>query len=80
MSSSGIDMSSPKSINISAQEKVTIKGTQGIEIESNGGDVETKGLNIKESAAMQYAAHGEQMAEVSGGMELTLKGAMVMIN
>lgn len=80
MSSSGIDMSSAKSINISAQERVTINGSQGITIESNGGDVETKGLNIKESAAMQYSAQGGQMAQVSGGMELTLKGAMVMIN
>ncbi|MBS7231619.1 type VI secretion system tip protein VgrG [Flavobacterium psychroterrae] len=80
MSSSGIDMSSQKSISISAQENVTIKGTQGVTIESNGGDVQTKGLNIKESADMQYSAQGGQMAQVSGGMELTLKGAMVMIN
>jgi Rhs element Vgr protein len=80
MSNSGIDMSSQKSINISAQENVTIKGTQGITIQSSGGDVATKGMNIKESADMQYSAQGGQMAQVSGGMELTLKGAMVMIN
>ncbi|MBW4360924.1 type VI secretion system tip protein VgrG [Flavobacterium taihuense] len=80
MSNSGIDMSSPKSINISAQEKVTIKGSQGIEIESNGGDVETKGINIKETATMQHTANGGTIAQVSAGMELTLKGAMVMIN
>ena len=80
MSSNGIDMLSPKSINISAQEKVTIKGTQGIEIESNGGDVETKGMNIKETATMQYTANGGATAQVSAGTELTLKGAMVMIN
>ena len=80
MSGSGIDISSQKSINISAQENVTIKGMQGITIESSGGDVATKGLNIKESADMQYAAQGGQMAQVSGGMQLTLKGAMVMIN
>ena len=80
MSGSGIDISSQKSINISAQENVTIKGMQGITIESSGGDVATKGLNIKESADMQYSAQGGQMAQVSGGMQLTLKGAMVMIN
>jgi Rhs element Vgr protein len=80
MSSNGIDMSSPKNISISAQEKVTIKGTQGIEIESNGGDVETKGLNIKETATMQFTANGGQTVQVTGGIELTLKGAMVMIN
>lgn len=80
MSSSGIDISSQKSISISAQESVTIKGNQGVTIESSAGDVQTKGLNIKETADMQYSAEGGQMAQVSGGMELTLKGAMVMIN
>ena len=80
MSSSGIDISSQKNINISAQQKVTIKGTQGIDIESSGGDVATKGLNIKQNADMQFSAQGGQMAQVTGGMELTLKGAMVMIN
>jgi hypothetical protein len=29
---------------------------------------------------MQYSAQGGQIAQVSAGMELTLKGAMVMIN
>jgi Rhs element Vgr protein len=80
MSSSGIDMSSPKSINISADENVTIKGTQGVSIQSSGGDVAVKGVNIKENADMQYSAQGGQIAQVSGGMQLTLKGAMVMIN
>lgn len=80
MSGSGIDISSQKNINISAQENVTIKGTQGISIQSSTGDVATKGLNIKESADMQYSAQGGQIAQVSAGAELTLKGAMVMIN
>ncbi|WP_264537872.1 type VI secretion system tip protein VgrG [Flavobacterium sp. N1736] len=80
MSQSGIDMSSQKSITISAQETVTIKGTQGVSIEASAGDVGIKGMNIKENADMQYSAQGGQMAQVSGGMELTLKGAMVMIN
>jgi Rhs element Vgr protein len=80
MSSSGIDLSSPKDINISAQQNVNIKGAQGINIQSSGGDVKTTGLNIKENASMQFSAQGGQMAQVSGGMQLTLKGAMVMIN
>ncbi|WP_343706923.1 type VI secretion system tip protein VgrG [Flavobacterium sp.] len=80
MSSSGIDLSSQKNINISADQNVTIKGNQGVNIQSSGGDVAIKGLNIKENADMQYSAQGGQMAQVSGGMQLTLKGAMVMIN
>jgi uncharacterized protein (DUF2345 family) len=73
-------MSSPKSITISAEENVMIKGMQGVEIQSSGGDIAIKGMNIKENADMQYSAQGGQIAQVSGGMELTLKGAMVMIN
>ncbi|RYJ37512.1 Rhs element Vgr protein [Flavobacterium anhuiense] len=80
MSNSGIDLSSQKNINISANQNVTIKGNQGVNIQSSGGDVAIKGLNIKENADMQYSAQGGQMAQVSGGMQLTLKGAMVMIN
>jgi Rhs element Vgr protein len=80
MSDSGIDLSSPKNININAKQKVNIQGAQGVTIQSSGGDVATQGLNIKENASMQFSAQGGQMAQVSGGMELTLKGAMVMIN
>ncbi|WP_428232581.1 type VI secretion system tip protein VgrG [Flavobacterium sp.] len=80
MSGNGIDMTSQKNINISAQQNVTIKGMQGVAIESNNGDVTTKGINIKENADNQYNAQGGQTAQVSGGMQLTLKGAMVMIN
>lgn len=80
MSSSGIDLSSQKNINISASQNVNIKGNQGVTIQSSGGDISLKGLNIKENATMQYSAQGGQMAQISGGMQLTLKGAMVTIN
>jgi Rhs element Vgr protein len=80
MSSSGIDLSSQKNINISASQNVTIKGNQGVTIQSSGGDISLEGLNIKENADMQYSAQGGQMAQISGGMQLTLKGAMVTIN
>lgn len=80
MSESGIDLSSQKNINISAQQNVSIKGNQGITIQSSSGDVQTTALNIKENANMQYSAQGSQIAQVQGGMQLTLKGAMVMIN
>ncbi|KRD10397.1 type IV secretion protein Rhs [Flavobacterium sp. Root901] len=80
MSDSGIDLTSQKNINISADQTVSIKGNQGITIQSSTGDVQTKAMNIKENADMQYSAEGSQMAQVQGGMQLTLKGAMVMIN
>ena len=80
MSESGIVMKSPKNISIEADQNVTIKGMQGVTIESSGGDVSTSAMNIKESANVEYSAEGSASASVQGGGELTLKGAMVMIN
>ncbi|MBC8054183.1 MAG: type VI secretion system tip protein VgrG [Sphingobacteriaceae bacterium] len=80
MSDSGIAMNSNKDINITANQNLVLNGAQGVQIKSSGGDVQLNGLNIKETASMQYSAEGGQAAQVSGGMELTLKGAMVMIN
>lgn len=80
MSSSGIAIKSDKTISIEAAQNVSIKGTTGIASESSGGDVTTKGLNIQETAQMQYQAKGSMAATVDGGLSLTLKAAMVMIN
>ncbi|MEZ4873952.1 MAG: type VI secretion system tip protein VgrG [Flavobacteriaceae bacterium] len=80
MSSDGITLKSPKNITVEADESLTLKGNQGVTISSSAGDVTIKGLNIKESAEMEYSAEGSATASVQGGAELTLKGAMVMIN
>lgn len=80
MSDSGITIKSAKDINIEANQNVNIKGNQGINIASSGGDVAINGLNIKETAQSQYTAKGNLNAEVQGGAQLVLKGAMVMIN
>ncbi|MDR7211088.1 type VI secretion system tip protein VgrG [Flavobacterium piscis] len=80
MSSSGITIKSAKDINIEATQKVSIKGNQGVTIASSGGDIATSGINIKETAQSQFTAKGNLNAEVQGGAQLVLKGAMVMIN
>jgi Rhs element Vgr protein len=80
MSSDGITMKSPKSINIQADQMVNIKGAQGVKIESSGGDVAISGLNIKETAQMEYSAEGSMTAKISSGAQMTLKSAMIMIN
>ncbi|NHN24929.1 type VI secretion system tip protein VgrG [Flavobacterium jejuense] len=80
MSSSGITIKSAKDINIEATQKVNIKGNQGVTVAASGGDVATSGINIKETAQSQYTAKGNLNAEVQGGAQLVLKGAMVMIN
>lgn len=80
MSATGISIKSGKDITIEAGQTVTIKGNAGVSIQSSGGDVGIKGVNINESANMQYSAKGGLTAQVQGGTELTLKAAMVMIN
>jgi Rhs element Vgr protein len=80
MSSSGITIKSAKDINIEATQNINIKGNQGVSTASSGGDVAISGINIKETAQSQYTAKGNLNAEVQGGAQLVLKGAMVMIN
>jgi Rhs element Vgr protein len=80
MSKDGITIKSAKDIIIDAAQNVNIKGPQGIKVQASGGDVAISGINIKETADSQYSAEGSAAAKVSGGGQLTLKGAMVMIN
>jgi len=80
MSDSGIAIKSAKNITIEADQKVSIKGTTGVDVAASSGDVSTSGLNIKEDAQAEYTASGSAAATVKGGASLTLKGAMVMIN
>jgi len=80
MSSSGIAIKSDKDISLEAGQQVTIKGTSGIALQSTGGDSTIKAVNIQQTADMQYTAKGNTTAQVQGGVELTLKAAMVMIN
>lgn len=80
MSESGITIKSEMSITLQATDNLTLRGEQGVSIESPGGDVEVKGLNIKNTADMQFSAEGSATASLTGGAETTIKGAMVMIN
>lgn len=80
MSDSGIEIKSKKNINLESDQKVSIKGKQGISMQASGGDVEIKGMNVKNTADTQFSAEGSATASVKGGSQLTLKAAMVMIN
>jgi Rhs element Vgr protein len=80
MSDSGVSVKSDRNVNIEATGTLNLKGTQGVNIESSGGDVQISGLNVKANADIQFSAEGSASASVQGGAELTLKGAMVMIN
>ena len=80
MSDNGITINSNTNINITADQNITIAGKMGVKVQSSGGDIEVSGLNIKETAQVQYAAQGNATAQINGGGELTMKGGMIMIN
>lgn len=80
MSDSGITIKSGKDISFEADQKITIKGSKGISSEASGGDVAIKGMNVKQEADSELSMKGSASASLQGGSELTLKGAMVMIN
>jgi len=80
MSASGIEIKSDKDITIKAGNKINMTGDSGIGITSSGGDVSVNAVNIKETADAQYSAKGGASTRIEGGSDLTLKGAMVMIN
>lgn len=78
MSASGITIKSAKDVNIEGQN-ISLKAQMGVNVQA-GTDVNIKGVNIKEAASAQYSAEGSATAKVTAGAQLTLKGAMVMIN
>ncbi|HCL05948.1 MAG TPA: Rhs element Vgr protein [Chitinophagaceae bacterium] len=80
MSSAGIDLDSAKDINLKSKGAISIKATTKVAIEASGGDVELKGLNIKNTAQVGFTAKGTATAELSASGQTTVKGAMVMIN
>lgn len=80
MSAEGITIKSPKDINIHADQKISLSGTQGVVLKASAGDVGVSAINIKQSAESLFSAEGAMTAELKSGMEMTIKSAMVMIN
>ena len=80
MNTSGIRMKSSKDINIEAANAITLKAQQGVAIESSGGDITVKGVNIKESAGATYTMEAGQSAHISSAAQLALNSGIIMIN
>lgn len=80
MSETGIALKSSKDISIASDQNVSIRGDQGVTITANTGDLDLRGLNIKQTADTEFSVNGGEIASVQAAGELTLKGAMVMIN
>ena len=79
MSESGIDLSSPKDISVSAEGSVSIKGETGVTM-SSPADVGIDGSNVTVKADIALTAQGGASAELTASGEVTVEGAMVMIN
>jgi len=75
----GITLDSPKDIKITSKSKITIDAISGVDISSSS-DVKVTGLNINQSADVNFTAKGNASAELSAAGQTTVKGAMVMIN
>ena len=80
LSSSGIEIKSSKAINVKSNQKVTIEGGTGIDIKASGGDVAVTGLNVKNEAQIKFSGKGTAQAELNASGQVTVKGAVVMIN
>ena len=79
-SDDSIYIKSLKDITIDAEQSIYLKANAGIHIIASGGNVEISGLNIHETAQLQYTAEGNATTSISAGVELTLKSPMIMIN
>lgn len=80
MSSSGIDIKSATHLNIETVETLSLKGEQGVNIESSTGSIKIDGMDISISADTQFSASANASASLSAGGETSINGAMVMIN
>lgn len=80
MSDSGISIKSAKNIDFQADQNINIKSGTGTNISASGGDINLSGLNVKATAEMEASIKGNTTATLSGSAEVTIQGAMVMIN
>lgn len=79
LSPDGIVLDSPKDISITAKGKITIDAMGAIDVSSQA-DVSVKGMNVNHEANASFVAKGNASAELSASGQVTVKGAMVMIN
>lgn len=79
MDSGGITLESGKDITIKAGGKLTLAGSQGVDVSSRA-DVSVKGLNVHAEGQVGATLKGGASAELSAGGQTVVKGAMVMIN
>jgi Rhs element Vgr protein len=79
MTSSGIDISSGKDINIKATGNISLNATGKLDLKATQ-DAAVSGMNVTNTAQMGFTAKGNATAELSASGQTTVKGGIVMIN
>ncbi|MBW4891593.1 type VI secretion system tip protein VgrG [Mucilaginibacter sp. HMF5004] len=79
MTSSGIDITSGKDINLKATGNITLNATGKLNLQATQ-DTAITGMNVTATAQMGITAKGNATAELSASGQTTVKGGIVMIN
>lgn len=78
---SGISLTSPKDITVSATGSISMTASTGsISLTASAADVTASGLNVKCTGQIGFSAQGTATAELTATGQTTVKGALVMIN
>jgi len=80
LSPEGMTLHSNGNLTIKTGGVLTLDGTQGVSIRSQAGDVSVEGGSVTAYAHFALKATGGASAELSSGMETTVRGALVRIN
>lgn len=78
-SSSGVTIESDSDMTLKAGGKINLQADSNISIKSNM-NVSVEGMEVSHKAQTNFSASGQAMAELKASGNLTIKGAMVMIN
>jgi Rhs element Vgr protein len=78
---SGISLTSPKDITITATGSISMTAQTGsVDITASASDVTVSGLNVSCQGQIGFTGQGSATAELSASGQTTVKGALVMIN
>lgn len=80
LSGEGIELNSASNIKITAAESITMDGPTGITETASEGALSLSGMSISCSADTEFSATGDAAASLSASGEVSINGAMVLIN
>lgn len=79
MTSSGISLTSPADIKLKATGQIQMEAQTNVSIKATA-NLSMEGLNVDAKAQVALSAQGQAKAELSASGQVTVRGAMVMIN